>query len=44
MVIGYNQIEMAEGDRAKTDFGTEKAIEYKRLPFGLKTVPATFRE
>jgi len=44
MVMGYHKIEMAEEDRAKTTFSTkEDHWEYKRLPFGLKTAPATFQ-
>jgi hypothetical protein len=43
MVMVYHQIEMAE-DRAKTAFSTKECHwEYKRLPFGLKTAPATFQ-
>ena len=44
MVLGYHQIEVAEQDRAITAFSTKEGHwEYKRLPFGLKTTPATFQ-
>jgi hypothetical protein len=44
MVMGYHQIEVAEQDRAVTAFSTKEGHwEYKRLPFGLKTTPATFQ-
>lgn len=44
MVMRYHQIKAAEQDRAITAFSTKKGIwEYKRLPFGLKTAPATFQ-
>ena len=43
MVMGYHQIEVAEQDRAITAFSTKEGHwEYKRLPVGLKTAPATF--
>jgi hypothetical protein len=43
MVTGYNQIELAFGERPKTAFNTKRGHwEYRRLLFGLKTVPATF--
>jgi len=44
MLMGYHQIEMASEDRTKTSFSTKKGHwEYQRLPFGLKTAPATFQ-
>jgi hypothetical protein len=44
MVMGYHQIELAEQDRAITAFSTKEGHwEYRRLPFGLKTAPATLQ-
>jgi hypothetical protein len=41
-VMGYHQMEVAEQDRAITAFSTKEGHwKYKRLPFGLKTAPAT---
>ncbi len=45
MVMGYHQIELEPGDGPKTAFSTKQGHwEYKRLPFGLKTAPATFQK
>jgi hypothetical protein len=44
MVMGYHQIEETEQDCTKTAFSTKKGHwEYKRLPFGFNTAPATFQ-
>jgi hypothetical protein len=45
MVMGYHQIELEEGEGPKTAFSTKQGHwEYKRLPFGPKTAPATFKK
>jgi hypothetical protein len=45
MVMGYHQIELEEEEGPKTAFSTKQDNwEYRRLPFGLKTVPATFQK
>ena len=45
MVMGYHQIELEEGEGPKTAFSTKQGHwEYRRLPFGLKTAPATFQK
>jgi hypothetical protein len=45
MVMGYHQIELEPREGSKTAFSTEKGHwEYLRLPFGLKTAPATFQK
>jgi hypothetical protein len=45
MVMGYHQIELEQGEGPKTAFSTKQGHwEYRRLPFGLKTAPATFQK
>jgi hypothetical protein len=45
MVMGYHQIELGPGKEPKTAFTTKQSHwEYRRLPFGLKTTPATFKK
>ena len=42
--LGYNQIEVAEDDQHKTTFTTPwETFAYKRMPFGLINVGATFQ-
>jgi hypothetical protein len=44
MVMGYHQIELEEGEGPNAVFSTKQEhLEYRRLPFGLKTAPATFQ-
>lgn len=44
LASGYHQIEINDADRQKTAFSTEFGhFEYSRMPFGLKTAPATFQ-
>jgi len=45
MVVGYHQIELEPGEGSKTAFSTKQGHwEYLRLPFGIKTAPATFQK
>jgi len=45
MLMGYLQIEVAEEDMAKTDFGTKEGHwEYKGLPFGFTRAPPPSRD
>jgi transposase InsO family protein len=45
MAMGYHQIELEAGEGPKTAFSTKQGHwEYLRLPFGLKTAPATFQK
>ena len=43
--MGYHQIELEDGKGPKTAFRMKQGHwEYRRLPFGLKTAPATFQK
>jgi len=45
MVMGYHQIELAPREGPKTAFSTKQGHrEYRRLPSGLNTAPATFQK
>lgn len=44
MASGFHQIELDEGSRHKSAFSTGTGFyQFKRMPFGLKTAPATFQ-
>jgi hypothetical protein len=45
IVVGYHQIELEEEAKPLSAFSTKQGHwHYRRLPFGLKTAPATFKK
>ena len=45
LLMGYHQIDMDPSDTDKTAFSSKEGHwMYKRIPFGLKTAPATFQK
>lgn len=45
LAMGYHRIDMNPSDIDKTAFSTKEGHwAYKRMPFGLKTAPATFQK
>jgi len=45
LAMGYHQIDMDPNDVDKTAFSNKEGHwAYRRMPFGLKTTPATFKK